>query len=396
MKVSPATLDTDPFSDEVLENPYSFYEVLREAGPVVYLSSHDCYAVGRFKDVCAVASEHQRFTSSAGIGLADLRQPGAWRAPGSVSEIDPPEHTDVRGAFQKVLSPIVIRRWKDAFEEHAERVVDRLLDIREVDGVKDIAEEFVLDVFPRMVGLSVPRERLVLIGEMTFNQLGPDNERLKRSTEKAAPFMDWYAEAMTRERMLPGGFGEQLYQAEDAGHFPKGTALYHVRSFFRAGTDTTVASIGLTLNQLARHPEQFARLRDNPAAVRSAFDEGLRFESPAQVLFRTAVSETEIDGVTVDADKKIAFFMASANRDPRKWENPDVYDSTRDSAAAHRAFGHGAHLCLGQMIARQEAEAILGALSRRVRAIELSGLPRYRLINTLRTLDTLPLRVHPL
>lgn len=390
----PPALDFDPFSDEVCAEPYAFFEQIRQA-PVVYVPAHDYYAVGRYEEVGIVASDYERFTSSGGVGLSDIRKPGAWRAKSPISEVDPPEHSGVRATLQKILSPLVVRAWRDTFERQAETIAASIVTAGDVDGVKDIAEAFVLTVFPEVLGVDIPKERMIITGELNFNQLGPNNERLQRSLKGAEPLLDWYTDALQRHNMLPGGFGHKIYEAEDEGGFAPGTAALHVRSFFRAGVDTTIAGIGATLNLLARHPDQFAKVKADPAKVRNAFEEALRLESPALVMFRTTTQEVDLGGYRIPADAKVGYYAGAANRDPAKWTNPEKFDLDRQTAGVHRAFGHGAHVCIGQMIARLEAETILSALVKRVDSIELTGQPAYRLVNTLRTLDHLPLRLVP-
>jgi cytochrome P450 len=393
--LEPPVLDVDPFTDDNIENPYPFFEQLRQAGPVAFIKPHGLYAVGRYDEVTQVMADHMRFTTTGGIGMSDIRKPGAWRPRSPITEIDPPEHTGVRAALQKILSPLVVRQWREDFQKEAEAVAERLLDQREIDGVTDVVEAFVLTVFPRALGVDVPPERLVITGELNFNQLGPNNERLQRAMKRAEPILEWYADQLKRERMVPGGFGEKIFEAEDRGEFAAGTGALHVRSFFRAGVDTTMAGIGFTLNQLARHPDQYDIVCANPGRIKDAFEEAIRHESPAMVLFRTTTGEVELSGHRLAADTKIAFYPGAANRDPRKWEQPERFDIDRKTSGVHRAFGYGAHICIGQMIARLEAECILGALARRVKRIEPAGEARYRLVNTLRTLDALPLRITP-
>lgn len=391
----PPTLDIDAFADEVLRDPYPFFAVLRDTAPVVRLTAYDVYAVGRYAEALAVASDYSRFSSAAGMGMTDIRSPDAWRPASPISEVDPPVHTRVRKALARILSPAVIREWRTAFEAEAKAVVDRVLERRDIDAVKDITEEFVLTVFPRVLGVNMPKEAYLAVGDLNFNQLGPNNERLQRALEKAAPHLDIFQKSFQRESMLPGGFGERIFLADDAGELLPGTAPAHVRGFLRGGVDTTIAGIGFALNQLARDPRQWDLLRNDPSLARSAFEEAIRFESPAQVLFRTTTAETSLGGYRLEGDKKIAYFMGAANRDPRKWEDPDTYDLSRRNLSTHLAFGAGPHMCIGQMIARLEAECVLGELARRARSIELTGEPTYRLINTLRTLDSLPLRITP-
>ena len=386
-------LDEDPFSDENIADPYPLFTRMREMAPAVFIAPHNYYAVVRHAEAGIVASDSARFTTTGGVGLSDIRKPGAWRPRSPITEIDPPDHTRVRAALQKVLSPLVVKTWKEKFATRAEEVAEEVVGKGRVDGVADIAEAFVLDVFPSVLGVDVPPERIKLTGELNFNQIGPNNARTAAALERAAPIMEWYAQVLQREHMLPGGFGEKIYQAEDAGDFEKGTAPFQVRTFFRAGVDTTMAGIGSTLKLLAENPDQFAQVKANPALIKGAFEEALRLESPAQVMFRTTTGEVELGGVRLRADTKVGYHMGAANRDPRQWVDPDRFDVTRQTTGVHRAFGVGVHVCIGQMIARLEAESILGALIRRVQAIEPAGAARWRPVNTLRTLDTLPLHL---
>lgn len=386
-------LDEDPFSDENIANPYPFFVRLREMAPAVFIQPHGYYAVGRHEEAGVVASDYARFSTAGGVGLSDIRKPGAWRPRSPITEIDPPDHTRVRAALQKILSPLVVKTWRDKFAQRAEEVAERAVAKGRVDGVVDISEAFVLQAFPEVLGVDVPPERIKQTGELNFNQLGPNNDRLKRATERTAPIMEWYAQVLQREYMLPGGFGEKIYLAEDAGEFDPGTAAPHVRTFFRAGVDTTMAGIGSTLKLLSENPDQFALVKADPARIKGAFEEALRMESPAQVMFRVTTADTVLGGVKLRADTKVGYHMGAANRDPRQWPDPDRFDVTRQTTGVHRSFGFGAHVCIGQMIARLEAESILGAIIRRVRAIEPDGKAEWRPVNTLRTLDTLPLQL---
>ena len=119
-----------------------------------------------------------------------------------------------------------------------------------------------------------------------------------------------------------------------------------------------------------------------------------RSESPVQTFFRTTTREVEVDGVTVPEGEKVLLFLAAANRDRRRWEDPERFDISR-KAGGHFAFGSGIHACVGRMVARLEGELLLGALARRVSAIELDGEPERMLNNTLRGLTRLPIRLRP-
>ena len=390
---APPVLDIDPFTERILADPYPFHEALREAGAVVWLKPYGIYATGRDETVRTVMADHTRFITSAGTGLYDLRKPGAWRPKSPLLETDPPEHTALRTTLTRIISPVVVRKWRADFEAAAERIADRVVAMGTFDAVKDLAEDFVLTVFPQSIGVHIPHENAVAIGDMNFNAIGPNNDIFKRSLAKVEPILEWYQKSFQRESMLPGGFGEQIYKAQDAGELPADSAPGLVRSFIRGGMDTTIAGIGFALNQLARAPTQWAMIHADPTKVRGAFEEAIRHESPSQTQFRTTLGATSLGGIDLEADTKIAVFIGAANRDPRKWERPNAFDVTRQTTGVHLAFGSGAHLCIGNMIARLEADVILSALARRIVSFELAGEPSYRIINTLRTLKELPLRI---
>jgi len=113
-----------------------------------------------------------------------------------------------------------------------------------------------------------------------------------------------------------------------------------------------------------------------------------------QTFFRTTTKAVDVSGVKIGDGEKVLLFLAAANRDPRRWERPDTFD-VRRRATGHMTFGTGIHGCVGQAVARLESEAVFGALARRVASFELTGEPTRRLNNTLRGLDTLPLRIVP-
>ncbi len=385
--------DTDPFSDAVLTDPYPFATRLREAGPVAWLTHYGIYAVAGYKEVQSVLTDWQTFTNTGGAGLSDIRKPGSWRPPSAILESDPPVHTGIRSALMRILSPAVVRQWRETFTAEADLLADRLVEQGEFDGVHEVSEAFVLKVFPDVVGVDMPREAAVAVGDMNFNAIGPANERTRVAAERAAPYMAWYEQAMQRESMRPGGFGELLFQAEDEGAIPPGVGMNLARSFLRGGTDTTISGIGFMLQHIATRPDVFDTLKAQPQRLRGAFDETLRLESPVQVMFRTTRQDCEVFGQRLAADTKVAAFINGANRDARAWAEPDRFDIGRAPGPMQLAFGAGPHVCIGQMIARLEAECIVGALLRRVKSIELACEPGFRLVNTLRTLDHLPLRV---
>jgi len=202
----------------------------------------------------------------------------------------------------------------------------------------------------------------------------------ERALKNAQPYLAWFEESVSRQGVLPDSIAEMLFKAEDAGELDEGVASNVVRSFVGGGTDSTIAGIGFTLHQLAKNPAQWERVRSDPAKVKAAFEEGIRHETPFQVTYRTTVSgASELSGVRLDGDVKVGVFMGAANRDPRQFANADSFDVDRPQLAGnHVALGTGIHACIGQMIARGESEALLGALCKRVTRLELTAPASYR------------------
>jgi cytochrome P450 len=386
-------LDIDPYALDVLANPYPFHQALREAGPAAMILPHGVYAVGRYAESTEILTDYKRFTASAGIGIQDIRKPGDFRVPNRLLENDPPSHTKLRGVLSRLLSPIVIRRWRDHFESEAQKLAGELVEMGEFDGVEQVAEEYVLRVFPHALGLNLPRKNVLIISEMRFNQSGPQNELYHRAMEKAQPYLQWFEDSTKRESVVPGSISEAMFICEENGEMEEGVASNMVRSFVGGGVDSTITAIGHTLNLLAQNPDQWAEVKANPDKVKTAFEEAIRMETPFQVTYRTTTGETELSGVRLKPDSKVGVFLGAANRDPRKWVNPDTFDVSRDTTGIHLGFGSGAHGCIGQMIARLEAEAILKAIVTSVEKLEPAGPARYRPINQMRQLGSLPLRL---
>lgn len=389
-------LDIDPYSNEVIDNPHAFEHALREAGPVVWLKPYNMYAVGRFKEAEQAFSDDTRFWCTAGVGLTDIRKPESLRDKNPLMEVEPPQHAKVRAGMMKIMSPVAMRGMRARFDQKADKFVDAIVEKGSFDGLHDLVEPYIMDVFPQTVGININPKTVLLFGDLNFNANGPANDLYRAAYNNVKEYLPDFEKSFQRESMVPGGMGAQLYEAEDAGIFDKGTALGFVRVMFRGGFDTTIAGATAALYQLSQNPEEWAWLRENPDKAMLAFDEALRHNSPFRVSHRVTLADgCEFAGHKLAGDTKVAIFMGAANRDPRKWPEPDKYDLRRDDINAHLAFGNGAHKCIGLLLAKYESEALLKALAKRVKSIEFTGSepPTYKRINTLRTVKDLPMRV---
>ena len=180
----------------------------------------------------------------------------------------------------RILSPAAIKILRETFDREAELLIGRLVDAREFDGIADLAEAYPLKVFPDAVGLSEDgRENLLPYGSMVFNSFGPRNDLFENATANVGPVRDWIMSKCSRAALAPGGLGMQIFDAVDAGELTEDEAGMLVRSFLSAGIDTTVYGLGNALHCFVSHPEQWTILRENPALIRGAFEEVLRFEA---------------------------------------------------------------------------------------------------------------------
>jgi cytochrome P450 len=387
--------DIDPFSDDFLADPFPFLDRIRDAGPVVHLDRYGAYAVARHEQVHAVLHEPRVFSSAAGVGLTNIAAENPWRKPSILLEVDPPVHTHNRKVVARALAPRSLAYLQEIFDQRAEELAAELVARGSFDAVPDLAEIFPTRVFPEAFGLREDgRDQLLAYGAMVFNGHGPRNHLFEASMAGAEDVIGWITRQCSRSALRPDGLAALIYAGADAGEVTEDEAALLVRSFLSAGLDTTVSAIGLGVLDFARYPDQWQALRADPSLARNAFEEVVRRESPVVGFFRTTSEPAELAGAHLPAVAKVLVFFAGANRDPRRWEEPDRFDIRRKTAG-HMGYGVGVHNCVGQVIARMEGEAVLRALAARVAAWHLAGQPRPRLNNTLRSLAALPVTVEP-
>jgi cytochrome P450 len=387
--------EIDPFSREFLADPYPFHQELRELGPVVRLTRYDVWAVTRYEQVSAILNNWETFGSGGGVGLANFHTEGNWRPPSLLLETDPPTHTRARTVMNRAVAPNLLRALREGFYQEAVRTIDKVLELGTFDAVAEISIPYPLKVFPDAVGIA-PEEREMLLpyGSMVFNTMGPKNDLYHAALAPVDRILPWVMQRCARNALRPGSLGAEVYKYADTGEVSEQEAALLVRSFLSAGIDTTVHAVGNAILCFAENPGEWQKLRQEPARARIAFEEVMRFETPFQCYFRTTTAPAEIAGAPIGAEEKIYVSVASANRDPRRWEEPARFNISR-KIAGHVGFGAGIHACVGQMIARLEIEALTNAMVERVASIELAGKPERLLHNTLRAVAKLPVRMTP-
>ncbi|MCX6411397.1 MAG: cytochrome P450 [Actinobacteria bacterium] len=375
-----SSLADDPWSIPNLTDPYPLFERMRDAGPAVWLEQYGVHSFTRFDSVREILVDHETYISGAGVGPTNLHATPNWR-PQGILESDPPRHTPMRTAMTSVIAPRKMRALRPGFDAYAEELVAQVLATDTPELVHDLAEEF------------GRRENLLSHGAMNFSFFGPDNDLHRQHVAAGEGTPEWVLANCDRSALSADGMGAQIWEQADAGVIPPEQATLLIRAMLSAGLDTTVFAITNTLVCLARHPEQWAMVHDDPTLIKFAIDETLRYESPFTAFFRTTSRDMVLDGVALPAGSKLLVFLGAANRDPRKWgDTADAFDINRD-AGGQLAFGMGIHQCVGQPISRQESQAVLEEFARRVERIELPAEPTIYLHNTLRSWSSLPARL---
>lgn len=378
------------YSTAAILDPYPHYAELRALGPVVWLPRQRAYAVSRYDDCKAVLLDDETFVSGDGVAL----NPVANRlGRGTTLGSDGDEHALKRSVLAHRLTPRALRTMTSTVEEKAERIVDAAVTRRFVDGVVDLATALPSSVVPDLVGWPDDgRDNLLRWAGATFDALGPVNRRSISATKATAEMMAFSKRVVRERSVLPGSMGDDVLAAADENRLHASQCPALMIDYMAPSLDTTIGAISSALHLFARHPEQWQALRDDPSRIPNAVNEVVRFESPLRAFSRRVIRDTKIGGAPIPAGARILVIYASANRDPRRWHDPNTFDVTRD-AARQLGFGSGVHGCAGQGLARLETQSILRTLVRRVESIQPAGPPKWAVNNIIRRLDTLPLEL---
>jgi cytochrome P450 len=218
------------------------------------------------------------------------------------------------------------------------------------------------------------RENMGAFGHMVWATMGPPNELFNEAMVNTGPVIEWVDQSCNRENLDPEGLGMQMFYAADRGQITADEAKLLVQTMLAAAADTTVMTFATAIRAFCEFPDQYQLLRAQPSLLRSAFDESLRWDSPSRMAGRITTREVEIEGCVIPKGERCGLLFAAANRDPRKWQDPDRFDIKRDHRG-HVGWGYGIHTCVGRTLAQLEADALLGAVIRRIERFEGAGTP---------------------
>jgi cytochrome P450 len=387
------TSDLDLYSDDSVIAPYDNYRVLRELGPAVWLSRYQVWAMARHAEIYAALHDHETFSSGSGVGLSE--ELNRVMAGGTIAS-DPPEHDAIRRVIGRQLTPKALRQHQQHVQRKAAALVDELVERRSFDAVPEFAQRFPVGLVPDLLGWPEGETgNLLQWAAAGFNALGPMNERTMAGfpvLENLWKFLDQLA---TSRDLRADTWGANLVAAVDAGEVPAEKLPVLLGDFLVPSLDTTVSALASAIWLFGTNPDQWRRLRADPSLIPAAFNEVVRYETPARGFCRLVTRDHELPGgVRLTAGSRVFLLYASGNRDERVFADPDAFDITRPNVAAHLAFGHGIHGCVGQGLARMEAHALLKELVARVDRIEVAE-PVWRRHNTIRGIAELSTTLHP-
>jgi cytochrome P450 len=306
----------------------------------------------------------------------------------SLISLDPPDHTRLR----KLVQPSFTGRAMQALRGSIQQIVDDLLDQaeRDADERGEVAPERQMDLieafaypFPvTVIGdlLGIPREDRETIRGWTENLLRVDRLRGGEVDEETRAglreFTDYLRDLFERKRRIPTDdmISRLVHVEEDGEVLDEEEILATVFLMFLAGHVTTVNLVGNGVVALLTHPEQLTKLKGDPELLaKGVVEETLRYWGPVDFIGRRIAKEdVEVDGTVIPAGEQATVSLASANRDPARFANPDVFDISRAEANRHVAFGKGIHVCLGAPLARVEGQVAFATLFRRFPELRLA------------------------
>ncbi len=382
-----AAFDLEKLTPEFYADPYPTYRALRETDPVkrlpngsYFLTRHDDL-VTAYKNTKVFSSDKKKeFLPKYGASLLYDHHTT------SLVFNDPPAHTRVRRLITGALSPRAIA----GMEPDLVRLVDRLLDAIAAQGKVDLIDDFAAAIPIEVIGnlLDVPEDERGPLRDWSLAILGAlepvvSPQAFARGNAAVKDFLAYLEGLVARRRARPGNPERdvltRLIQGENNGEddgerLTENELLHNCIFLLNAGHETTTNLIGNGLVALSNHPEEKARLVENPALIKTAVEEVLRYESSNQLGNRMTVEPFELGGIAMPPGTPVTLCIGAANRDPAQFADPERFDIGR-TPNRHLAFGTGAHQCAGMALARLEGAIAISRFLARFPDYALAGEP---------------------
>jgi cytochrome P450 len=394
--------------------PWDLFAELRKNDPVNWNEEEapqsGFWSVMRYHDIVKVLRDPETFTSERFTNLeeVDAEQEEARR---SLLETDGKRHRALRRLLQGQFTPPAVAKYETFLRGLTATTLDKAFAKGEFDFVEEVAADFPIQVLAklmdvpesdtgqliewgnRMVGFDDPEHADVLINSKESEEYKNVPFRSPAALEVFA-----YGDELARQRRGKDGTDlvSVLVNTEMTDGIPLSERDFHTNFLLLvvAGNETTRHTISHTMRNLIAHPEQLAKLQENPDLIPWAVEEFLRFASPVYHFRRTATKDVEFGGQQIKAGQKVVPWFASGNRDTDIFDNPDAFDVTRNPNE-HMTFGRGGpHLCLGNALARIEIRVMFEDLIQRIDRVEHTGPVDYLRSNFVHGIKRMPVKVH--
>jgi cytochrome P450 len=386
------TVGYDPFSVEVMTDPYPVYRELRARHRVAPLPEYDAYALTRFDDVWRVLTDRDRFSIFEGpvfhrealLRHRDGPPDTSVRRPvPTFSMLDPPVHTQLRQALLGPFRPRAVMPMEDTVRQFARERLDALATRAVFDVRHDYASPVAAQVAALQLGFPVEDAELLVGWVNAFVAREPDVAGISEAGLEAHAELHEYLVELVAERRATRGDGPRDLIDELCDHDgPHGSLddseiAVQLATLFIGGSETLPKTVAGGAYELWRLPAARAELVARPEHVAGAFEEMLRHQLPLQFVGRTLLVDTEVAGVEMRAGQRVVLLLICANRDEREFDDPERFDPVR-VIDRHLGFGHGVHVCIGAHVARLEGTVLVQELLARCPAYEVleDGLAR--------------------
>jgi len=388
----------DPYDFEIDDDPYPIWKRMRDELPLYRNDRFDFFAVSRFADVEACSRDWRTFISGKGSVLEMIRS-GMTVPRGMFIFEDPPIHDLHRGLMNRVFTPRRVSALEGRIRQFCARALDPLVGRDGFDYVRDLGADMPMRVISEMLGIPESDQEAVrddIDAGLRLDGEGPSGKTYEHALSDRGRFLD-YIEFRRRHpsddlmtdlidiRFVDETGVQRNLDEEEIANY---SALLAA-----AGNETTTRLIGWTGYLLAKHPEQRELLLSDRGLIPGAIEEILRYEPPSPVQARYVARDVELHGTTVPEGSVMVLLTASANRDDRRFEDPDRFD-VRRQIDHHLSFGYGVHFCLGAALARLEGRVALEEVLARFPRWEVDEQNAERVrTSTVRGWHRLPVRV---
>jgi len=361
-------------SPEVIQNPYPYYDLLRNEKPQFGLLDYPpgtvpgqdtprpAWVFLKYSDIAEVANNHEVFSSR------DVMQEESEAPTLMLVNHDNPRHQELRVLAQKAFTPKRVGTDVGPWAEKIVREMCERLEDGEIDFMENFAVEMPARFITRLIG--TPEEDWVKLRRWGNAFMVSSDFTLEERNQCNSEIAEYYtnavlqrAEDMKNGKEFPDDLMSAFLQAEHEGE--KLTMEEVIRfciTLVVAGAETTVYFLGNLVHNLVMYPELFDQLKADRSLIRPFMEETLRRDGPVQRLFRVATRDCDVGGVTVKKGDWVALFFSSANRDPEVFENPNELILHRPNVKRHMTFGQGIHFCMGLNVARMEGDKMLNGI----------------------------------